>query len=148
VLCIVPIVIAVASFFINGTDYFIGGMLGLVSGPILYVFWKRRYGGLAKKGHPVNPRTGLALGDLRRIAGVFFGLAVVGFVAVPWLRWFEGSWAEEYYTETYGSGLLSNFDAMITGILIAAAVSLVVAVITWLVALKLEPKKGSQQTAA
>lgn len=148
VLCIVPIVIAVASFFINGTDYFIGGMLGLVSGPILYVFWKRRYGGLAKKGHPVNPRTGLALGDLKRIAGVFFGLAVVGFIAVPWLRWFEGSWAEEYYTETYGSGLLSNFDAMITGILVAAAVSLVVAVITWLVALKLEPKKGSQQTAA
>ena len=146
VLCVVPIIIAVASFFINGTDYFIGGMLGLISGPILYVFWKKRYGGLAKKGHPANPRTGLANGDLKRIAGVFFGLAVVGFIAIPWLRWFEGSWAEEYYTETYGSGLLSNFDAMLNGILVAAAVFLVVAVVTAIAAWKLEPKKGSQTT--
>jgi hypothetical protein len=141
-LCIVPIIIAVVSFFINGTDYFIGGMLGLVSGPILYVIWKRRYGGLAKKGHPANPRTRLALGDLRRMAGVFFGLAIVGFVSIPWLRWFEGSWAEEYYRETYGSGFLASFDAMLTGILVAAAISLAVAAALAVAAWKLEPKKG------
>ncbi len=147
VLCVVPITIAVISFYINGTDYFIGGMLGLVSGPILYVIWKKRYGGLAKKGRPANPRTGLAPGDLKRIAGIFFGLAVVGFIAYPWLRWFEGSWAEEYYLETYGSGFLSNFDSMLTAILVAAAVSLAIAIITAIAAWKLEPKKGSQTTA-
>jgi amino acid transporter len=143
VLCVVPITIAVVSFFINGTDYFIGGMLGLVSGPILYVIWKKRYGGLAKKGRPANPRTGLAPGDLKRIAGIFFGLAVVGFIAYPWLRWFEGSWAEEYYLETYTSGFLSNFDSMLTGILVAAGVSLAVAIVTAIAAWRLEPKKGS-----
>jgi len=147
VLCVVPITIAVISFYINGTDYFIGGMLGLVSGPILYVIWKKRYGGLAKKGRPANPRTGLAPGDLKRIAGIFFGLAVVGFIAYPWLRWFEGSWAEEYYLETYGSGFLSNFDSMLTAILVAAAVSLAIAIITAIAAWKLEPKKGSQTAA-
>ena len=64
--------------------------------------------------YPLNPRTRLGVGDLKRMAGVFFGFAVVGFVAVPWLRWFEGDWAEEYYSETYAdsylSGFLGNFD--------------------------------------
>ena len=144
VLCIVPIGVAVLSFFINGTDYFIGGMLGLVSGPILYVIWKKRYGGLAKKGRPANPRTGLANGDLKRIAAIFFGLAVVGFISIPWLRWFEGSWADEYYLETYGSGFLSNFGSMLTGILVASAVSLAIAIGAAIAAWKLEPKKGSK----
>jgi len=146
VLCIVPILIAAASFFINGTDYFIGGMLGLVSGPVLYVIWKKRYGGLAKKGFPANPRTGLAFGDLKRIAGVFFGLAVVGFISIPWLRWFEGSWAEEYYPETYGSGFLSNFETMLTAILVAAIVSLAIAIGLAVAAWKIEPKKGALTT--
>ena len=48
-ICLVPCVVAFVAFFINGTDYFIGGMLGIVSGPILYYIWKRMYGGLAKK---------------------------------------------------------------------------------------------------
>ncbi|MCO7120876.1 APC family permease [Ihubacter massiliensis] len=39
-ICIVPIFIAIALFFLNGTDYFIGGMIGIVSGPVLYVIWK------------------------------------------------------------------------------------------------------------
>ncbi len=41
----------------------------------MYVIWKRRYGGLAKKDpehYPVNRRTRLAVGDLKRIAGVFY----------------------------------------------------------------------------
>ncbi len=72
-----------------------------MSGPILYVIWKKMYGGLAKKDpveYPVNRKTGLAHGDLKRIAGMFFVLAIVGFVAYPWLKWFEGDWAEEYYS--------------------------------------------------
>ncbi len=59
------------------------------------------------------------------MAGVFFGFAVVGFVAVPWLRWFEGDWAEEYYRETYGllvSGFLGSFDSMLTAILVIAGI--------------------------
>ena len=93
VLCVIPIIIGVLSFFINGTDYFIGGLIGILTGPIMYVIWKLMYGGLAKKDpvrHPLNPRTRLAVGDLKRMAGVFFGFAVVGFLAVPWLQVVRG----------------------------------------------------------
>jgi len=149
-LCVVPIIIGVLSFFINGTDYFIGGLLGILTGPIVYVIWKWRYGGLAKKdpvNHPLNPRTRLAVGDLKRIAGVFYGFAVVGFLALPWLRWFEGDWAEEYYAETYGdtylSGFLGNFETMLTAILVISAVFAAIAVACTIAAIKLEPKKGA-----
>ncbi|MDF2655417.1 MAG: amino acid transporter protein [Bacillota bacterium] len=151
VLCIVPMIIAFISFFINGTDYFIGGMLGIVSGPVLYVIWKKMYGGLAKKdavNYPVNPKTGLAVGDLKRIAGIFYGLAAVGAIALPWLRWFEGDWGEEYYLETYGSGFLSSFEGMLSGIQTAAIVFLIIGVICTIWAAKVEPKKSVESIKA
>ncbi len=154
-LCVIPIIIGVASFFINGTDYFIGGLLGILTGPVVYVIWKWRYGGLAKKDpvkHPLNPRTRLAVGDLKRIAGVFYGFAAVGFVSLPWLRWFEGDWAEEYYAETYAdsylSGFLGNFDTMLTAILVIAIVFAAIAVGCTVAALKLEPRKRTTLPAS
>jgi amino acid transporter len=148
-LCVVPIIIGVVSFFINGTDFFIGGLIGIATGPIMYVIWKLKYGGLAKKdpvNYPLNPRTRLGMGDLKRMAGVFFGFAVVGFAAVPWLRWFEGDWAADYYGETYSAwyyGFLDNFDSMLTAILIIAGIFLALAVGLAIAAFKLEPRKGA-----
>jgi amino acid transporter len=154
-LCVVPIIIGVASFFVNGTDFFIGGLLGILTGPVVYVIFKLKYGGLAKKDpvhYPLNPRTRLGIGDLKRIAGVFYGFAVAGFVAVPWLRWFEGDWAEEYYSETYAdtalSGFLGNFDSMLTAILVIAGVFAAIAIACTVAAIKLEPKKGAVPPAA
>ena len=154
-LCVIPIIIGVASFFVNGTDYFIGGLLGILTGPIVYVWWKRRYGGLAKKDpvhYPLNPRTRLGVGDLKRIAGVFYGFAIAGFLALPWLRWFEGDWAEEYYAETYGetylSGFLGNFDTMLTTILVIAAVFAAIAIGCTIAAIKLEPRRGAAPPSA
>ena len=100
VLCIVPIFIAIMVYYLNGTDYFMGGMIGIISGPILYFIWKKMYGGLAKKNatlYPANPKTGLALGDTKRLAGVFVGFAILGFIALPWLNWFEGDWGPGYW---------------------------------------------------
>ena len=145
ILCLVPCVIAFCSFFINGTDYFIGGMLGIVSGPILYVIWKKMYGGLAKKDpvkYAVNPKTGLAIGDMKRIASIFFGLAVIGGLALMWLPWFEGEWGPDYYLEEYETGFFSSFDGMINTIQTASVVFVVVGIICALVAMKVEPKKG------
>jgi amino acid transporter len=149
-LCIVPIIIGVMSFYVNGTDYFIGGLIGILSGPVMYVIWKWRYGGLAKKDpvhYPLNPRTRLGVGDLKRMAGIFYGFAVAGFLAVPWLRWFEGGWGADYYAETYGgsylSGFLGNFDRMLTIILVIACVFVAIAVSCTIAAIKLEPKKGA-----
>lgn len=144
-ICIVPILVAVALFFLNGTDYFIGGMIGILSGPVLYVIWKWMYGGLAKKDaerFPLNPKTKLAVGDLRKMCGMFIGFAIVGFLAVPWLRWYEGEWGPEYYADTYGNGFLGNFDAMLFAIKIAAIVFAVIGIILAILSVKLEPKKN------
>jgi len=149
VVCIVPCIIAFIAFFINGTDYFIGGMIGITSGPILYYIWKRMYGGLAKKDpvhYPLNPKTKLAVGDTRRMSFNFGMLSVMGFIAYPWLMWFEGDWwgewGPEYYLETYETGFLSDFYGMVNGILTTAVVFAVIAVILYLVSMKIEPKKA------
>jgi len=109
------------------------------------------YGGLAKKDpvkYPINPKTGLAVGDLKRISSIFFGLAFVGGLALAWLPWFEGDWGPEYYLEEYETGLFSNFEAMINVIQTASIVFVVIGVICALVAMKVEPKKNRVEKAA
>lgn len=143
VICIVPCIIAFMAFFINGTDYFIGGMLGMVSGPVLYVIWKRMYGGLAKKdpgAHPVNPKTKLAVGDTRKISFTFILLSVFGFLGYPWLKWFEGDWGSEYYAEAGNPGFLSDFDLMLNIILYGAIAFAAIGVIIYLISLKVEKR--------
>ncbi len=149
-ICIVPCIIAFVAFFINGTDYFIGGMLGIISGPILYIIWKRMYGGLAKKDpvtYPLNPKTKLAVGDTKRISFTFLLLAGFGAIGYPFLRWFEGDWygewGPEYYAEeNEGLGFLADFDLMLQIILWGAVICAVIGVIFYIVASKVEPKKG------
>ena len=46
VLCISPIILAVVALFTNGLDYFIGGCIGAISGPVAYVICKKAYGGI------------------------------------------------------------------------------------------------------
>jgi amino acid transporter len=143
-LCIVPIIIAFIVFFINGTEFFIGGMVGITTGPILYVIWKRRYGGLNKKNpaaFPVNPKTGLAVGDIRRMSVIFFALAAMGGIATAWLPWFEGDWGPDYYLETYGSGLFSNFSGMIFTIKMAALLFALIGVLCAIASIRVEPRK-------
>jgi Amino acid transporters len=144
VLCIVPCIIAFCAYFINGTDFFIGGMMGIVSGPILYVIWKKMYGGLAKKDavkYPINSKTGLAIGDLKKISAIFFCLAAMGGIALVWLPWFEGDWGPDYYLEEYGSGFFSSFEGMLGAIKTAAIIFVVVGIICALIAVKVEPSK-------
>ncbi len=104
VICILPITVAIISFLINGSDYFIGGMVGIVTGPILYVIWKRKYGGLAKKDatrFPLNPRTGLAKGDMKRMSILFFLLSAIGAVGAFFLPWYEKGFSGADYFEGF-----------------------------------------------
>lgn len=145
VLCVVPMTVAFISFFINGTNYFIGGMLGIVSGPILYVIWRKMYGGLSKKNptaFPKNEKTGLAVGDLYRISAIFLGLGGLGLLGRLFLPWYEGSYGPETYLEEYGSGFLSDWYGMIHAILIAAITFIIIGFIIGFVATKIEPKKA------
>ncbi|MBQ1502088.1 MAG: APC family permease, partial [Firmicutes bacterium] len=43
--CAAPVFLAGLALFTNGTIYFIGGCLGVLSGPVAYFFLKRKYGG-------------------------------------------------------------------------------------------------------
>lgn len=147
VLCIVPMIVAVLSFLINGSDYFIGGMVGIVTGPILYVIWRKRYGGLTKKNSeafPGNPRTGLAVGDLRRMSGLFILLTVIGLVGVFFLPWYEGvtGWGGEYYYEgLFESAGDKVFAVSMTIIKVFTGICAVLAIILGIAANKVEPKK-------
>ena len=143
VICIVPMIIGFSAFFLNGTDYFIGGMVGIVTGPILYVIWRKMYGGLSKKdpvAFPVNPKTGLAQGDLRKMGFMFVVLGIMGVLGSLFLPWFEGDWGNDYYLETYG--FEGFFDTMIGWIHIATAGAFIIGIILAAVSAKIEPKKA------
>ncbi len=111
-MCVLPVSIAFVALFINGTDYFVGGMLALMSGPVAYFIFRRKYGGLTKIDpvrHPVNPKTGLANGDTTRLAWMFGGLTAIGIIAIFFLPWYD---EPQSYTDDYGiEGL---FDILMT----------------------------------
>ena len=139
-LCIMPIVIAVISFLVNGSDYFIGGMIGIISGPVLYFIWKRFYGGLAKKdaeANPVNKKTGLALGDTKRLAILFGLLAVIGVLGCLFLPWYEADWA---YPDDYDLQLFASQDALFMGIRLMTIICAGLSVICGFVSRAVEPK--------
>ncbi|MDR3304795.1 MAG: APC family permease [Clostridiales Family XIII bacterium] len=140
VVCIVPICIAFISFLVNGSDYFIGGMVGIISGPILYFIWKRFYGGLSKKdagAFPNNPKTGLALGDMKRIAVMFLILTAVGIGGILFLPWYEADWV---FPDDYDMTLFGSQGAMWTGIRVATAVSGCLTVLFAVLGRAVEPK--------
>lgn len=102
------IAIAFSALFLNGADYFLAGMIGFASSPIMYVIFKRIYGGMTKKDpekYPLNPHTKLGRGDLHKMAIVFGFFSIIGLLgSFGFFPWYEASWAVEYYAETYGGG--------------------------------------------
>ena len=115
VLCIVPICVAIFAFFINGSDYYLGGMVGLLTGPVLYFIWRRMYGGLTKKNaeqFPTNPKTGLAVGDTRRMAFLFLLMTAMNIPACFFMPWYEcwGDPEDGWESGDYFDGILENLD--------------------------------------
>ena len=98
------LIIATAALFLNGADYYLGGMIALISSPIMYIIWKRMYGGLYANDpekYPINPRTKLAVGDMHRIPIMFGIIAVIGLIgSLWWFDWYEVGW-ESYYEDCY-----------------------------------------------
>ena len=151
VICIVPICVAVFSFLINGSDYFLGGMVGIISGPILYVIWRKRYGGLTKKNSeafPKNERTGLAQGDLKRISLLFLLLTVIGIIGVFFLPWYESDWGNaDYYQGMFENSSVTVSSITMIGVKIFTALSAIVAIITAIVANKIGTKEITGERA-
>ncbi len=71
--------IATFALCVAPVENFFATVLFLASGVVAYVVFKRFYGGLAcenPEAHPLDPKTRLAVGDMRRIG--LFGLIIVG----------------------------------------------------------------------
>lgn len=134
-------IICFLALMLNGADYFLGGMIGIALIPLLYIFFKRKYGGLTKLYpdlHPMNPKTKLAYGDLGRIAKLFGITSILSFIAIPWMPFFEGSWGPEYYLEVYGTA--NAWDFINNGIMIVAIVYAVLTIIAAILAKKYDNK--------
>ncbi len=145
-MCIPPVAIAGVALFINGTDYFVGGILALMSGPLAYVLFKRRYGGLTRNDaekHPCNPETGLAVGDLNRIAAFFAGVAIVGLIGIFFLPWYDDPAS---YDQTYG--VVGLFDTLMTCVRWVTLGSGLLAIALRLAARRVESKRAVDPAAS
>jgi amino acid transporter len=146
VLCVVPMIVAVGSFLINGTDYFIGGMIGIISGPVLYFIWKHMYGGLSKKNPEQNKRnkkTGLAPRDMFRLAVMFALLAVIGVIGSIWLPFFDASEGWEWsFPDDYDMTIFGSQAAMWLGIKVASAIAAVLAIVFFIIGKSVEKEEN------
>jgi len=142
-MCIPPVLIAFIALFINGTDYFVGGMLALLSGPVAYFFFRRKYGGLTKTDpvrHPANRKTGLAIGDTKRLAWMFGTMTTIGIIAVSFLPWYDDP---QSYTDEYGiEGL---FNILMTCIRWMTAAFGVLTAALLIIARRVEPAQSAAQ---
>ena len=140
-MCMLVPFTAVIALYLSGTDYFVFGMATVMAEPILYFFIRRRLGGLTKTNpaaNPQNPVTRLPYGDMKRMAALFFMLAVLAVIGYFFLPWYEGSWGPKYYAETYGTA--GVFDLFIKGILWAAVINTVLGAVCWILAKKYDKK--------
>lgn len=141
-ICGGPLLIGIISFYVNGTEYFLLGFIGILSAIVFYPVCKWIYGGLYKKdpeNNPINPKTKLALGDIERFGFFFLLFGFVCTVGSFFLVWYEGSWGPDYYLATYGSGIMSNFWLMIEVARWAGIAMLAIGVILLIVGKKFDP---------
>lgn len=147
-ICIVPICVAIFATYVNGSDYYLGGMLGIITGPILYFIWRKRYGGLTAKDperFPVNKKTGLAEGDTKRMAFLFFIMTVMNIAALFFEPWYEG-WGTDDAWESgdYFDGIVENISvdkilgSIQTGLYLLTAVCFVLMVVFYFIYKKCE----------
>ena len=145
---ILPILVAVAALYLNGTDYFIVGLgFFAITGPVLYVIFKKIYGGMSKDDpvrYPVNKLTGLTKGDTLRMSVFSLVIGLLSLVGSFILKPIEQSWGPEYYIEEYTDAgmlsFLSDFDGMMSIMLIGGLVFIAIAAVLFGVAKKVEDK--------
>lgn len=139
---IVPILIAIFALLVNGTEYFLLGLVCIGSPVVFYIVFKKIYGGLYRinpERNPINPRTGLAEGDILRIGIFLFIMGVYAALGSAFLNWYEGEWGPEYYLEMYETGIMSNFALMIKATRICGLISTAIGVVLMIIGKKTDP---------
>jgi len=91
-ICVMLVVLlSVTLVLINGIDYFLGGFVILLFIPILYVVAKWKWKGATIKEpeiYPIDKRTKLGFGDLRKIGGYYLGFGFMAGFGRIFLQWF------------------------------------------------------------
>lgn len=151
--CGLLIAISAIALLISGTDYLMIGLLAISTGPLAYVFIKRRYGGLSLEDpvkYPLNPQTRLAAGDTARISLYCIIVGVFSMLGSFFLLWYEGDWGAEYYLEEYGKGLMSDFNAMISVLQYGGVIIIILGVALLFLSRKVETRsvEGRRQFPA
>jgi amino acid transporter len=116
-LVILCLIFCVATILLNGTDYFLGGYIVMLLIPVIYVVCKKIWKGPTVADpdlYPIDKRTGLGFGDLKKIGGYFMGFGVLGVAARFFLRFYEGEWGPGYEVlpeemEEYEQGVLADY---------------------------------------
>ena len=140
-MCTCVLIICVLTTLLNGTDWFLGGLLWSLIVPILYILCKRKFGGLTVKEpeqYPINPRTRLGPLDLHKAGYLYMGIGIYAILARWFLQWYEGADAAEYYLDEWGSGLFSDFPLMLNVITLTGMIVFIVGILFYLLGRKLE----------
>jgi hypothetical protein len=141
--CALPLIIAALALLINGTDYFIIGLIATATGPVAYIIFKIIYGGAyinEPSKYPLNPVTRLASGDMTRLSAYCLISGAFALFGSLFLAWYEKDWGTDYYLETYGDGFFSDFSGMLLTLKITGIVVLIASLVLWLLAKKVEAK--------
>ena len=135
-------IIGIVGILMNGTEYFLLGYVLILFALLMYIICKKIYGGLSVDNplqYPRNPKTGLGKGDTIRIGKFFLIFGVLALGGSLFLRWYEGDWGHDYYLDLYGSGLISNWELMITLLTWIGAGMLILSLILHIVGKKADP---------
>jgi len=90
------LIFCVLTLLLNGTDYFVGGFIIILLIPIVYVICKKIWKGATvnePEAYPIDKRTGLGFGDLKKLGGYFIGFGAFGVIGRLFLPFYEGDWA-------------------------------------------------------
>jgi amino acid transporter len=85
----------VLTLLLNGTDYFVGGLIMILAIPIIYVICKKIWKGVTvnePEAYPIDARTGLGFGDLKKLGGYFVGFGIFGVIGRLFLSFYEADW--------------------------------------------------------
>ena len=95
---------------------------------------------------PANPKTGLAVGDVKRISVLCTIFSVMNIVACLFMPWYE-SWGypeDGWESGDYFDGIIENVDVDIilnviqTGLYAVTAITIVAAIVTFFLSKKVE----------
>jgi len=145
------ILVAALALITNGLDYFVMGMLFFaITGPLLYLVCKRRYGGLSEaepETYPLNNRTRLNKGDVGRFSALFLIYGGICLAGAFILNVMEGASGPARYAAAYADagamlGWLGDYFFTLNVLIVLGLVMLALGLLLHFAAKRVDPKEA------